>query len=94
MTTADASEHAEGVSNALSLARHEASDATELTLIKCSFREPGGEQVLASVSGHDDLQCQGMMTFTELTSAPSHPLAPFTNQLRLAVAAAGLGGSR
>jgi hypothetical protein len=23
--------------------------------IKCSFREPGGEQVLASVSGHDDL---------------------------------------
>jgi hypothetical protein len=31
-----------------------------------------------------------MMTFTELTSAPSHPLAPFTNQLRLAVAAAYL----
>ncbi len=28
-----------------------------------------------------------MMTFTELASAPSHPLAPFTDQLRLAVAA-------
>ena len=28
-----------------------------------------------------------MMTFTELASVPSHPLAPFTDQLRLAVAA-------
>ena len=31
-------------------------------------------------------QCQGM-TFTELASVPSDPLAPFTDQLRLAVAA-------
>jgi hypothetical protein len=28
-----------------------------------------------------------MMDFTELASAPSPPLAPFTDQLRLAVAA-------
>ena len=28
-----------------------------------------------------------MMTFTELTSGPSDHLVPFTNQLRLAVAA-------
>jgi len=28
-----------------------------------------------------------MMTFTELASAPSHPLALFTDRLRLAVAA-------
>jgi integrase/recombinase XerD len=28
-----------------------------------------------------------MMTFTDLASAPSHPAAPFTDQLRLAVAA-------
>jgi hypothetical protein len=28
-----------------------------------------------------------MTTFTELTSAPSHPPVPFTDQLRLAVAA-------
>jgi hypothetical protein len=28
-----------------------------------------------------------MMTFTELASVPSHPLAPFTDPLRLAVAA-------
>jgi hypothetical protein len=32
-------------------------------------------------------RCYGMKTFTELTSAPSHLLAPFTDQLRLAVAA-------
>jgi integrase/recombinase XerD len=32
-------------------------------------------------------QCQGMMTFTELAFAPSDPLAPFTDRLRLAVAA-------
>jgi hypothetical protein len=31
--------------------------------------------------------CQGMMTFTDLASVPSHPLAPFTDRLRLAVAA-------
>jgi hypothetical protein len=31
--------------------------------------------------------CQGMMTFTDLASVPSHPLAPFTGRLRLAVAA-------
>ncbi len=38
-----------------------------------------GEQVLA--------QCQGMMTFTELACVPSDPPAPFTDRLRLAVAA-------
>ena len=32
-------------------------------------------------------QCQGMMTFTELASVPTDPLAPFTDRLRLAVAA-------
>jgi hypothetical protein len=31
--------------------------------------------------------CQGMMNFTDLASVPSHPLAPFTDPLRLAVAA-------
>ena len=36
-----------------------------------------------------------MMTFTDLASVPSHPLAPFTDRLRLAVAAylAGFKGS-
>ena len=38
-----------------------------------------GKQVLA--------QCQSMMTVTELASAPSDPPVPFTDQLRLAVAA-------
>jgi hypothetical protein len=33
------------------------------------------------------VQRQGMTTFTQLTSAPSHPAEPFTDQLRLAVAA-------
>jgi integrase/recombinase XerD len=33
------------------------------------------------------VQRQGMTTFTQLTSAPSHPPEPFTDQLRLAVAA-------
>ncbi len=37
--------------------------------------------------GRGPLQCQGMMTFTELASAPSHPLVLFTDRLRLAVAA-------
>jgi hypothetical protein len=32
-------------------------------------------------------QRQSMMTFTELASAPSEPPVPFTDQLRLAVAA-------
>jgi hypothetical protein len=32
-------------------------------------------------------QCQGMMNFTDLASVPSRPLAPFTDRLRLAVAA-------
>jgi integrase/recombinase XerD len=31
--------------------------------------------------------CPGMMNFTDLASVPSHPLAPFTDRLRLAVAA-------
>ncbi|MGO9190061.1 MAG: tyrosine-type recombinase/integrase [Streptosporangiaceae bacterium] len=43
------------------------------------IRELRGVQVLA--------QCQGMMTFTELASVPSDPPAPFTDRLRLAVAA-------
>src|SRR5262249_60352236 len=32
-------------------------------------------------------QCLGMMTFTDLVSVPTGPLAPFPHQLRLAVAA-------
>jgi hypothetical protein len=32
-------------------------------------------------------QCQGMMTSTELAFVPSDPMAPFTDRLRLAVAA-------
>ena len=32
-------------------------------------------------------QCLGMMSFTDLPSTPSDPLVPFTDQLRLAVAA-------
>ena len=32
-------------------------------------------------------QCQRMLNFTDLASVPSHPLAPFTDRLRLAVAA-------
>jgi hypothetical protein len=31
--------------------------------------------------------CQRMRNFTDLASVPSHPLAPFTDRLRLAVAA-------
>ena len=31
--------------------------------------------------------CQHMPNFTDLTSVPPHPLAPFTDRLRLAVAA-------
>src|SRR5712691_6396552 len=37
--------------------------------------------------GRGPLHCQAMMTFTELASAPAHPLAPFTDRLRPAVAA-------
>jgi integrase/recombinase XerD len=39
---------------------------------------------------HDDReppQCQDMTNFTDLASVPSHPLPPFTDRLRLAVAA-------
>jgi hypothetical protein len=44
--------------------------------------------VLASVAeSRCSPQCQGMMTFIELASLPSDPLAPFADQLRLAVAA-------
>ena len=32
-------------------------------------------------------QSQRMLNFTDLASVPSHPLAPFTDRLRLAVAA-------
>ena len=32
-------------------------------------------------------QSQRMLNFTDLASEPSHPLAPFTDRLRLAVAA-------
>jgi integrase/recombinase XerD len=43
---------------------------------------------LRQLHGDQDLpQCQGMKNFTDLASVPSHPLAPFTDQLRLAVAA-------
>ena len=53
-------------------------------------RPYSSDRVAASASlaeSRCSLQCRGMMTFTELASAPSHPLAPFTDQLRLAVAA-------
>jgi hypothetical protein len=32
-------------------------------------------------------QCQRMRNFTDLASVPSHPLVPFTDRLRLAMAA-------
>ena len=32
-------------------------------------------------------QCQGMVNFTDLASVPAEPLGPFTDRLRLAVAA-------
>src|SRR5271165_7309508 len=35
----------------------------------------------------ESLQCRGMMTFTELAPAPSDPPEPFSDRLRLAVAA-------
>src|SRR5690242_4493483 len=44
--------------------------------------------VFAGFAGREQLaQCLGMMTFTDLPSVSSDPLAPFTDQLRLAVAA-------
>ncbi|MGH7484529.1 MAG: hypothetical protein ACREMY_02850, partial [bacterium] len=46
---------------------------------ECGFGEFRAGRVLA--------QCEGMMTFTELASVPSDPLAPFTDRLRPAVAA-------
>lgn len=41
----------------------------------------------ARFSDGGPLHCQDMMTFIELATVPSDPLAPFTDQLRLAVAA-------
>jgi hypothetical protein len=38
-------------------------------------------------SGRKGTQCLGMMSFADLPSVPSDPLVPFTDQLRLAVAA-------
>ncbi len=40
-----------------------------------------------SSQGLEAAAVSGMMTFTELASAPSHPPEPFTDRLRLAVAA-------
>ena len=43
---------------------------------------------LRTLHGDRELpHCQRMMTFTDLASVPSHPLAPFTDRLRLAAAA-------
>jgi hypothetical protein len=43
---------------------------------------------VGQLHGDDEaLQRQCMTTFTQLTSASFHPLEPFTDQLRLAVAA-------
>jgi hypothetical protein len=39
------------------------------------------------VGGRQQAQCLGMTNFTELPSVPSDHLVPFTDQLRLAVAA-------
>jgi site-specific recombinase XerD len=50
-----------------------------LLRIKRRFRELRAKQSLA--------QCQGMMTFTELACIPPDALGPFTDRLRLAVAA-------
>ena len=45
-------------------------------------------QVLRQLHGDGEaLQCQGMMTFTQLAPAASDPPGPFTDRLRLAVAA-------
>lgn len=42
---------------------------------------------LRQLSGDWELpQCQGILNFTDLASVPSHPVAPFTDRLRLAVA--------
>ena len=46
---------------------------------RCVFRWLHGDR--------DPAQCQGMMTFTELAPAASDPPEPFTDRLRLAVAA-------
>src|SRR5271165_6594292 len=46
---------------------------------RCVFRWLHGDR--------DPAQCQGMMTFTELAPAASDPREPFTDRLRLAVAA-------
>jgi hypothetical protein len=53
------------------------------------FRLGGpGDPVSASLSaGEAQPQCQIMMNYSELASVPSDHLAPFTDQLRLAVAA-------
>jgi integrase/recombinase XerD len=42
---------------------------------------------LGFAAGVMHAQCLGMRTFTDLPSVPSHSLASFTDQLRLAVAA-------
>jgi len=43
---------------------------------------------LRKLHGDQELpHCQHMPNFTGLTSVPPHPLAPFTDRLRLAVAA-------
>jgi integrase/recombinase XerD len=43
--------------------------------------------VLGLRDRREQAQCLGMMSFTELPSVPSNDLVPFTDQLRLAVAA-------
>jgi hypothetical protein len=47
----------------------------------------GGCRYVAFSGVGEQSQGLSMMDFTELTSAPSPPLAPFTDQLRLAAAA-------
>jgi hypothetical protein len=53
----------------------------ECTLVPRQVHQQGASQRAGP------LQCQGMMTFTELAPAPSDPPEPFTDRLRLAVAA-------
>ena len=47
----------------------------------------GGAGLRRLLGAAEQSQCLSMMDFTELASAPSDPPAPFTDQLRLAVAA-------
>ena len=48
---------------------------------------PRGMRLHHLHAGREPPQCQGMLNLTDLASVPSDPMAPFTDRLRLAVAA-------